>query len=231
MLLFSDLFIQSISTMAELKYHEEKPQIKETIQTVTEASCVLSILGSLLIIITYIVWRDLRTKARQIVVFLSVADFLTAVGYLYGSIQLFTDSSWDCIAQSAVTTFANISSFLWTISIAIYIYMLIVKSDQNYGGQLMIGFHIINWGVPLVIVAAAVGSNGLGWDNSYISVGWCWVNLDNNNFLIWMLFGGKIWEFSAYVILPVIYFLVKRHIYVQVGVWNACRIELILGGH
>lgn len=52
----------------------------------------------------------------------------------------------------------------------------------------------------------------IGYDASNVSVGWCWVNLDAEDRVLWMLLTGKVWEILAYVTLPVLYILIKRHI-------------------
>lgn len=71
-------------------------------------------------------------------------------------------------------------------------------------------FH--SWGVPLAITIAAVALKKIGYDASNVSVGWCWVNLDAEDRVLWMLLTGKVWEILAYVTLPVLYILIKRHI-------------------
>lgn len=70
-----------------------------------------------------------------------------------------------------------------------------------------------SWGVPLVITIAALALSKIGYDASEVSVGWCWVRIHASNRVLWMLLTGKIWEFMAYLMLPVIYILIKRHIY------------------
>ena len=47
-------------------------------------SAVLSIIGSLLIISTYVLWKDLRTTTRRLLVYLSACDFVTALFNLIG---------------------------------------------------------------------------------------------------------------------------------------------------
>lgn len=69
-----------------------------------------------------------------------------------------------------------------------------------------------SWGVPLAITVAAVALKKIGYDASNVSVGWCWVNLDAEDRLLWMLLTGKVWEILAYVTLPVLYILIKKHI-------------------
>jgi len=91
-------------------------------QVVILASCILSFFGSLLIICTYLRWLDLRTTPRKLLVYLSVSDLLSALSYFYGVVRIFDSDSSDCIAQGAISTFANTSSFFWTVAIAIYLY-------------------------------------------------------------------------------------------------------------
>ncbi|KFP59776.1 putative G-protein coupled receptor 157, partial [Cariama cristata] len=70
----------------------------------------------------------------------------------------------------------------------------------------------LSWGVPLAITVAAVALKKIGYDASNVSVGWCWVNLDAEDRVLWMLLTGKVWEILAYVTLPVLYILIKKHI-------------------
>ncbi|XP_065141938.1 G-protein coupled receptor 157 [Paramisgurnus dabryanus] len=175
-------------------------------------SCALSFFGSLLLICTYVCWLDLRTTPRKLLVFLSVADLLSALSYSYGVWSIFQSDSLDCITQAAISTFANTSSFFWTVAIAIYLYIFIVKSSQRQADNLVLYFHLISWGVPFGITVAALSLQKLGYDASEVSVGWCWVNIHADDHVLWMLLTGKIWEFIAYVTLPVLYILIKIHI-------------------
>ncbi|XP_016340221.1 probable G-protein coupled receptor 157 [Sinocyclocheilus anshuiensis] len=177
------------------------------------SSCVLSFFGSLLIICTFARWPDLRTTPRKLLVYLSVTDLLSALSYFYGVLRSFDSDSGDCIAQGAISTFANTSSFFWTVAIAIYLYVFIVKSSQRQANNLVLYFHLISWGVPFAITVAALSLHKIGYDASEVSVGWCWVNIQAEDHVLWMLLTAKIWEFIAYVTLPVLYMLVKIHIH------------------
>ncbi|KAK2825372.1 hypothetical protein Q7C36_019299 [Tachysurus vachellii] len=182
-------------------------------QVVILLSCALSVLGSVLVISTYGLWPDLRTTPRQLLVFLSVADLVSAVSYSYGVYKVFKANTWDCVTQGAFSTFSNTSSFFWTVAIAVYLYIFIVKSSQRLADSLVLYFHLISWGVPLAITVAAVSLQKIGYDASEVSVGWCWISIKENDHVLWMLLTGKIWELLAYVILPVLYILIKRHIH------------------
>ncbi|XP_054634588.1 G-protein coupled receptor 157 isoform X2 [Dunckerocampus dactyliophorus] len=182
-------------------------------QVVVLCSCALSFVGSSLIIVLYISLPELRTTPRKLLLFLSVADWLSAVSYAYGVWRVFGSDSPDCIAQGAISTFANTSSFFWTVAIAIYLYVFIVKSNQTAADSLVLLFHLVSWGVPLTITVAAVCLNKIGYNASEVSVGWCWVRIHSPDRVLWMLLTGKIWEFLAYLTLPVLYILIKRHIH------------------
>ncbi|NXN97655.1 GP157 protein, partial [Rhinopomastus cyanomelas] len=174
-------------------------------------SCVLSFVGSSLLVGTHALWPELRTRPRQLLLYLSLADLLSAISYFYGVLQDFDRTSWDCVLQGALSTFANTSSFFWTMAIALYLYITIVKGSPT-GPGLLCCFHGVSWGVPLGITVAAVALKKIGYDASNVSVGWCWVNLDAEDRLFWMLLTGKVWEILAYVTLPVLYILIKKHI-------------------
>ncbi|XP_019602360.1 G-protein coupled receptor 157 [Rhinolophus sinicus] len=176
-------------------------------------SCVLSALGSGLLVATHALWPDLRSRARRLLLFLSLADFLSAASYFYGVLQDFAGPSWDCVLQGALSTFANTSSFFWTVAIALYLYLSIVRPARGpRAGHLLWAFHIVSWGVPLAITVAAVSLKKIGYDASDVSVGWCWIDLEAEDRVLWMLLTGKLWELLAYVTLPVLYLLIRKHI-------------------
>ena len=63
------------------------------------------------------------------------------------------------------------------------------------------------------ITVAALCLHKIGYDASEVSVGWCWVSIKAEDHVLWMLLTGKIWELLAYVMLPVLYLLIKHHIH------------------
>uniref|UniRef100_A0A8D2MET8 G-protein coupled receptors family 2 profile 2 domain-containing protein n=1 Tax=Zonotrichia albicollis TaxID=44394 RepID=A0A8D2MET8_ZONAL len=137
--------------------------------------------------------------------------FIVTLSCLNGGVGDLGGTSWDCVLQGALSTFANTSSFFWTMAIALYLYLSIVRGSPA-GQGLLWGFHAVSWGVPLAITVAAVALRKIGYDASNVSVGWCWVNLDAEDRLLWMLLAGKLWEILAYVTLPVLYLLIRKHI-------------------
>lgn len=57
---------------------------KIAVEVVTLASCIASIFGSILIMLSYIIFKDLRTPSRKMLVYLSCCDLVTAGGNAFG---------------------------------------------------------------------------------------------------------------------------------------------------
>ena len=123
----------------------------------TAMMSVLSMIGCVIIILTYWLFPDLRTSGRQLLVYLSVADFLTALGNLIGIIwyalmryKMLTESQSDALCQShsGLTIFSSISSFFWTVCIAIHLDVCIVRRNSYFATRLVCPFHFMCWVVP-----------------------------------------------------------------------------------
>lgn len=124
-------------------------------------SCALSALGSGLLVATHALWPDLRSRARQLLLFLSLADLLSAASYFYGVLQDFEGPSWDCVLQGALSTFANTSSFFWTVAVALYLYLSIVRASRGpRDGRLLWAFHVVRWVVAAALLSSRSRSLG-----------------------------------------------------------------------
>lgn len=207
----------------------------------TILSSFFSIVGSLLIIITFVAYKEVRTVGRAILVFLAIADFFTGVGYIFGTaVFLHYRSKVDsysetpngsyiplCEIQSFITTVFPISSFIWTTNLAVYFFITIVLRKIWAAKKLMIVFHITSWGIPLLICIPAAAAGILGPATSRSSVSWCWIkfNQELNNstatskllkFYGLEVLCGKFWEIMAYFVSLVLCGIVKYTLYRRV---------------
>ena len=121
----------------------------------TVTMSILSIFGCVIILATYVWMAEIRSPGRRLLVFLSVADFLTAFGNLLGIVWYVTRNSLPrehcatlCHVQAALTIFSSIASFLWTVSIATHLYVCIVQNNAHLANGLHPYFHIFSWGLP-----------------------------------------------------------------------------------
>ena len=121
----------------------------------TGCMSVASMFGSVVIIVTYVVFPDLRTSGRKLLVYLSIADFFTAQGNLLGiSWYIMKDvispvnSENLCKFHAVLTICSSISSFLWTVVIATHLYLCIVKGQKRLARTLLPYFHVVCWFIP-----------------------------------------------------------------------------------
>ena len=152
-------------TSSTTVYPAISPDFILALKVVVGATCILSILGAGLIILTYVAFRDLRTTARQLLVNLSIADIIVAASHFVGlfHFQQFipyysphnstvpnTDTL--CKVQAAFTMFGSLSSFLWTMAIAVYMFVIIVLKKPEAARKLVFFFYPLCWGIPLGLV-------------------------------------------------------------------------------
>ena len=144
---------------------------------------LLSVFGSGLIIFTYAAFKNLRTVAREILVQLSIADVVMCLSHIVGvlgNLPRFipqhceppeilantSDKDLACKIQGGATMFGTISSFLWTIAVAVYLLTIIVFEKQQFARWLRFTFYPICWGIPFSLVVWFGFNNYLGFEES-----------------------------------------------------------------
>ena len=148
-------------------YPAISPDFILALKVVVGATCILSILGAGLIILTYVAFRDLRTTARQLLANLSIADIIVAASHFVGLFHFqkfipyysphnngnstFPSTDTLCTVQGAFTMYGTISSFLWTMAIAVYMFVIVVLKKKAKK-LVIIVFYLVCWGIPLALV-------------------------------------------------------------------------------
>lgn len=194
-------------------------------------SSSLSCIGASAIIITYILYRDLRTGSRSIITYLSIADFFTSLGYIVGGSNYLTSSSdadcdrFDtvCAIQSYVTTWSQLSSYVWNCALAVYLFLTIASGKNRLANRLIPFFHIIAWGFPIAVALPLLGFDYLGF-SPYSASNWCFIkdlNYQNNQWLskdviIPIMVARIIPEFFTYVIIIILYAIIKYFVFKMV---------------
>ena len=204
-------------------------------------SCSLSIVGSILTILPYILWKDIRTGVRKIITFLAIADFFTAFGYMMGNINyliFFGDSEHNyleacksfgtiCEIQSYISSWSSSSSFLWTSILALYLYWTIVKGSMWTVNKYFPLYHVLSWGGPILVMFPLLVAGKLGY-SLFASGTWCFIrgSLEtdfNVNYkmepwtIAYILLGGKALEIFTYLWVILFYSgifcTIKRKVY------------------
>ena len=141
---------------------------KETaLRVVVGVTCFCSIVGALVIILSYFLDAEIRTKARHILVHLSVADFGVALSNLVGVVVYFDQYIRQCEevslpvscevfhglckTQAFVAAYSTLASVLWTQILAVYIYCLVVLPHSKICLKVVYFAYFFCWGVPLLV--------------------------------------------------------------------------------
>ena len=192
---------------------------------VTQISCSLSLLGSIILCFTWYYPKGNRLKPGRILLFwLSITDFISSLVYLQQT--FYSPGEVDCTISSLLGIYFPVASFLWTDCIAFFLY-IVVKTRTTMNAydwkQLLIYFHAVVWitsAIPVILVAS-FGHAGRD-DTSDNTGGWCWIKGDHKSKqdkFLWEFLGGKFIEWlSCFIVLPLLYTIV------------GCKLRKVSGG-
>ncbi len=205
------------------------------VHAVVGVTCVLSMVGSVIIILSYFIVPDIRTKAREILVNLSLMDFMAAAANFAGIVINFdnslgtgTDNSSHhhmthlCLAQATFGMYGTISSILWTICIAVYIYFCIMIGSRLAARSVLI-FYILSYGIPAIVTVWYVATKKLGYDVVSGS-GWCallvYRHYGEHSKVIPLntVFASDLWVYLTMFIVPVMFTSLYCHLKTEVCV-------------
>ena len=169
----ADVFITSNSSLVYGPFFNKHTALR----AVVGITCCLSMLGAVLIILSYFLIHDIQTKSRQILVHLSIADFGVACSNFIGVAVYFdqyirhcsvdiNDGSISnevnsvlscqtlkelCKTQAFFAGFSTLASVLWTLCLAVYIYCLVVHNNKKVHQKIFYVAFFLCWGLPLFI--------------------------------------------------------------------------------
>ena len=140
-------------------------------------STSFSILGSLAVIATYALYKDIRSSSRHIIVCISIADLVVSTANLVAD-YMPADIPEACMLQSFISSTANLCSFMWTMFLAVFLYIALVLEKPTYARSLIHPwFHLLCWLLPLAINVVALCTNNLGNNHDMAVSGWCWIQI------------------------------------------------------
>ncbi|KAL5499672.1 hypothetical protein EMCRGX_G011128 [Ephydatia muelleri] len=178
---------------------------------VVSLSCSLSMLGAGLIIGSYAFIPRIRTKAREILVHISLMDFLTAAFNLFGIVLTKTTYGyrsfpWLCQVQATFSMYGTEASVLWTIGMAVHIYARVIYEDARALRCVTLALYVLCYGIPAVLTLWFSLTHKLGYDPLGGS-GWCSLVVQDKDgrFLPFnVVFGNDIWIYLTIILVPVV---------------------------
>ena len=219
-------------------YHNNKEGIHpvipdNTLRIIVGLTCFLSIFGALLIIFTYVLFKQLRTTTRLVLVHISVMDFGVAVANLVGILVDFnkyyfnprhanyTTNGWPilespgptinglCDTQAAFAVFCTSGSIMWTTCFSVYLYFRIVHHNTPYVA------HNVLWIItflcyifPTIFVFWTFFTGRLGY-SPYNSEGWCGERMvdvtTGKRHIVLSVIEYDLWICLSYFLVPILY--------------------------
>lgn len=202
-----------------------------SIRAVVGFTCVLSIIGSSLIILSHLVQKN-RTKAREILAHISLMDFGVAlcnlIGlsvdfdrfYIYGEEPpVYID--YFCKIQAFFAEYCTLASIFWTTALAAYLFIVILhRKNPKYSLYFLRFCYIFCYGLAIGISAWLLGIHRLGYA-PYDSSGWCSVIVkdpktkESNLFVL--VFAYDLWIYLAMILIIVFYVAIRSFLSNQVS--------------
>lgn len=202
------------------------------LRAVVGVTCGLSIVGSLLIIISYLFQRR-RTKAREILVHISVMDLGVSLSNLIG-LSVYFDQYYPanggmpephymdglCKMQAFFAAYCTLGSIYWTTALAAYLYFeLLYHREPKYSLYFARVCYGLCYGLALGVTLWLILRHKLGY-SPYDSSGWCSLiakdPVTKSNDLLAAVFGHDLWMILSIVLIIVFYVSTRSFVSHQV---------------
>lgn len=201
----------------------------ETVYRVAiSVTSILSTFGAAFIILSYFAFPKIRTRTRQLLVNLSIADLVLSLSSLIGALVYYENVGLQqrtkdsdvlqrlCAAQAAFTVFGALSTIFWTVAIAFYLCYVVLSHKHS---RLLVAIvYVVCWGVPGVLTIWLGVSDHLGLYPGATN-GFCAIipgANSSNSYVI--IVGYDMWLYLSFIILPVLYVILN------------CQLQLCVSG-
>ena len=214
-------------------------------RAVVGVSCCLSIIGSLVIILSYILFKKRRTRAREILLHISLMDLGVALANLIG-LSVYFDQYYDrhlytdrknytvpsyidglCKTQAFFAIYCTHASVLWTIALAGFLYFVIVYQKSRISTYFLRSSYVFCYAIPFLVTMWLVLTKKLGY-SPFDSSGWCslivTIAFDSKGHsyrkinLVTTIIGYDLWVYLAFVTIPIFYLSIRCHLAYMVSV-------------
>ena len=108
-----------------------------SLRLMSQIIVLLSLCGSLFVILIYTCWRETRNFAFKLVLQISIADFIYCFAHFFSDSQYLDipiDDGTLCTIQGFLVNFGMVSSFMWAMVVAwtLFATVVLIKPDiQN----------------------------------------------------------------------------------------------------
>eukprot|EP00750_Incisomonas_marina_P001493 INCI11285.1.p1 GENE.INCI11285.1~~INCI11285.1.p1 ORF type:complete len:290 (+),score=41.23 INCI11285.1:179-1048(+) len=142
----------------------------------TGVSAALSLIGSGMILGTYIGLPGTRSFAFQMVFMLSLCDFMSSLAFVFSlGVDYTSDVVEDrCYAAAYMNQFFGNGANFWTAIMAFNVYYSLVTKKITRG--FLPFYHVTAWVLSLILTAVPGAFNAYGYSGT-----WCWIQDENGS--------------------------------------------------
>ena len=208
------------------------------LRVVSSCVCVLSVVGSAAIILSYALVRNMRSKARELLVHISAMDLLYTTANLVGLALPYREHlipghngsspseykvyHYICLTQAFVAIYGTVGSILWTIGLAVYLYYRMVVMNDAITRKVLAVLYIVCYGIPLYVCLWLLFTHGLGYSPDVSSgAGWCSLNTanakDGEHSVLLLIMTYDMWIFLGIMLLLPLYLSIYAEVKDQVS--------------
>ena len=205
-----------------------------TTRIVVGISCALSIIGSILLIISYLVQKS-RTRSREILAHISLMDFGVGLSNLIG-LSVYFDKFYSengnlidppayidylCKTQAFFAEYCTLGSIFWTTALAAYLYIVILHHKNPKFSLYFLRFcYVLCYGLAIGITVWLLIVHRLGYA-PYDSSGWCSLIVKDpatkKTSLFILIFAYDLWVYLAIVLIILFYIAIRSFVSNQVS--------------
>ena len=130
----------------------------------------LSMIGSILVVLTYVLFKRLRKKRYvELMVYVSVSNFFFSLGGSLGPVPTYSLACW---YQGIMTNVGYVNAALWITVINFHLWMTVRFTPPPRG---MFWTHLFIWTVPLLFSLLPLSTNTYGNPGGDTDTSWCFV--------------------------------------------------------
>ena len=149
----------------------------------TYVCCSLSVVGCVLVLLTYSLFRELRTLPGQILMNLASTILATCLFLLVGiRIAVVVENDGLCEATAILLHFLVLSQFTWTSIMSFELLSTLYRAhhlhpveDKSTKNKMFLLYFIIGWGIPILITSISLVVNFTTDLIQYGTDGFCWI--------------------------------------------------------
>lgn len=200
---------------------------------VTNMTCMGSMCGCVVMVGSYLMYPDIRTTARTLVVLLGCANFLQCVaGVLqaatYYQTLLFPDErKFLCESAASSYVIGQVSSALWTCAVTVYLFLSVSLGVTVLAKKLVLVSCVFCFSMPVLLAAAAGFSDVYGYDVTDILYfdhpAVCWISDRVANMTEWCFLTVEGWVIATYFLTLTLFVAISCSVHCQTAAKRLAR--------